>query len=117
MRMSSFFTGQANNPTRRNYMHLFFSERGQGFFKRKPMAVLFACIFMTCMLAACQTDKALTLMLGKLADLSDDPGTQIAILNQSIMNNWAGVFPLKGEVGPNGVKLAPKVPSILDGIL
>ena len=26
MRMSSFFTGQANNPTRRNYMHLFFSE-------------------------------------------------------------------------------------------
>ena len=25
------------------------------------MAVLFACIFMTCMLAACQTDKALTL--------------------------------------------------------
>jgi competence protein ComEA len=36
-------------------------QRGQGFFKRKPMAVLFACIFMTCMLAACQTDKALTL--------------------------------------------------------
>lgn len=63
------------------------------------------------------TDKGLTLMLGKLADLSSDPGTQIAILNQSIMNNWAGVFPLKGEVGPNGVRLAPKTPSILDGIL
>ena len=63
------------------------------------------------------TDKGLTLMLGKLADLSGDPGTQIAILNQSIMNNWAGVFPLKGEVGPNGVRLAPKTPSILDGIL
>ena len=28
---------------------------------KKSMAVLFACIFMTCMLAACQTDKALTL--------------------------------------------------------
>lgn len=63
------------------------------------------------------TDKGLTLMLGKLADLSSDPGTQIAILNQSIMNNWAGVFPLKGEVGPNGVRLSGETTSILDGIL
>jgi competence protein ComEA len=36
-------------------------QRGQGFLAKKSMAVLFACIFMTCMLAACQTDKALTL--------------------------------------------------------
>ena len=36
-------------------------QRGQGFFMGKPVAVLFACVFMTCMLAACQTDKALTL--------------------------------------------------------
>ena len=42
------------------------------------------------------TNKGLELMLKKLKELSHDkPAIMIDILNQSIMNNWQGVFPLK----------------------
>ena len=43
------------------------------------------------------TDRAVDLMLTNLAIMSKDPAEQIQILNQSIMNSWKGLFPLKQE--------------------
>jgi hypothetical protein len=43
------------------------------------------------------TDYAIKLLINKLNKLSNDENVQIAILNQSIMNSWQGVFPLKDE--------------------
>lgn len=40
------------------------------------------------------TDHALKLMINKLREMSMNPEEQIAILNQSIMNSWKGIFPL-----------------------
>ena len=44
------------------------------------------------------TNRGLELMIGKLQKMSTDEETQIKILEQSIMNNWQGVFELKEEV-------------------
>ena len=44
------------------------------------------------------TDRALKIMLNKLKDLSSDTETQIKILEQSIVNSWQGVFPLKESI-------------------
>jgi len=46
------------------------------------------------------TDRAVELLLGKLLELSDANGitnadTAVDIINQSIINGWAGLFPLK----------------------
>lgn len=41
------------------------------------------------------TEYALKLMLKKLDELGNTDDTKIAILNQSIINNWQGIFPLK----------------------
>ncbi len=43
------------------------------------------------------SDKAIELMLKKLPELSKDIPTQIAIINQSIVSSWKGLFPLKQE--------------------
>jgi hypothetical protein len=43
------------------------------------------------------TDRAVELMIKELNKLSPDTLTQIAILNQSIMNGWKGVFELKQD--------------------
>ena len=43
------------------------------------------------------TDKAVELLIDKLNKLASDDETKIAILNQSIMNGWQGVFPLKQD--------------------
>ena len=43
------------------------------------------------------TPRAIELLLSKLNKLSPDKATQIKIINQSILNGWKGVFPLKGE--------------------
>ena len=43
------------------------------------------------------TDHALELLIKKLYKLSSNPETQIAIVEQSILNNWQGFFPLKSE--------------------
>lgn len=43
------------------------------------------------------TERAIELLLNKLEKLSSDPTEQIAIINQSIINGWSGVFPLKGN--------------------
>ena len=41
------------------------------------------------------TDHALELLIKKLYKLSSDPNTQLEIVEQSILNNWQGFFPLK----------------------
>jgi len=55
------------------------------------------------------TDKAIELLKSKLEKLAPaDQQAQIEILEQSIMNNWQGVFPLKDSAkkeGANGVLL------------
>jgi hypothetical protein len=43
------------------------------------------------------TDKAKKLILSKLDSMAHDDETKIEILEQSTMNSWQGVFPLKGE--------------------
>lgn len=43
------------------------------------------------------TDRALKGILNKLDQLSDDDKNKIGILEQSIMNTWKGVFPLKEQ--------------------
>ena len=40
------------------------------------------------------TEKAIDLMIGKLDKMTTDNNEKIAILEQSIMNGWKGVFPL-----------------------
>lgn len=46
------------------------------------------------------TTRALELLLKKLDKLSNDDNTKIEILNESIMNGWNGVFPLKDNSTP-----------------
>jgi hypothetical protein len=41
------------------------------------------------------TDRAKELLLSNLSKMASTEQEQIAILNQSIMNGWQGVFPLK----------------------
>ena len=43
------------------------------------------------------TEYAEELIIKKLNKLSDNENIQIAILNQSIMNSWQGIYPLKGD--------------------
>jgi len=45
------------------------------------------------------TERAEELIIKKLDKLSNSEEKQIAILNQSIMNSWQGVFPLKEDSG------------------
>jgi hypothetical protein len=46
------------------------------------------------------TDHAIDLLIKELNKLSSDGQTQIAILNQSIMRGWKGVFALKEDNAP-----------------
>lgn len=50
------------------------------------------------------TDRAVTLLIERLGGLSRDTDEQIAILNQSIINGWQGVFPLKDKNQDSGKK-------------
>jgi hypothetical protein len=43
------------------------------------------------------TDRAMELAIGKLQKMTTDVDEQIAIVNQSVMNSWQGLFPLKEE--------------------
>ena len=47
------------------------------------------------------TTRGLELMIKKLYKLTTDIDEQIEILNNSIMNNWQGIFPLKQESKTN----------------
>jgi len=46
------------------------------------------------------TDRAVKLLLTELEKLTSDDEAKIAIINQSIMRGWKGVFPLKEERQP-----------------
>ena len=48
------------------------------------------------------TDHAVDLLIQKLNSMTTDIREQVAIINQSIMNGWQGVFPLKEQTGKNG---------------
>ena len=43
------------------------------------------------------TTKGLELCIKRLFKLSNNKTEQLAILNNSIMNNWQGIFPLKED--------------------
>lgn len=43
------------------------------------------------------TKRAMELAVKKLQDMTDDVDEQIAIIDQSIMNGWQGLFPLKND--------------------
>lgn len=43
------------------------------------------------------SDNAIKILIGKLNKLSPDVNVQVEIINQSILNGWQGVFPLKQE--------------------
>lgn len=45
------------------------------------------------------TERAKELMLSKLSKMARTEHEQIAILNQSIVNGWQGIFPLGGDRG------------------
>ena len=50
------------------------------------------------------TERAEELLLDKLKKLNNDKDTQIAILNQSIMNCWQNVYPLKVDNSIKSIK-------------
>ncbi len=47
------------------------------------------------------TNRGLELLIQKLYKMTNDINEMILILNQSIMNNWQGIFPLKKETYSN----------------
>ena len=47
------------------------------------------------------TTQAVKLMLNKLNKLSNNDSIKIEILNQSILNGWAGIFELKNGYNRN----------------
>ena len=54
------------------------------------------------------TDHAIKLMIAKLNKLTTDIDEQVEILNQSILNGWQGIYPLKQEEkksGQNGIAI------------
>ena len=50
------------------------------------------------------TERAEELLLNNLNKLSDDEDTQVALLNQSIMNCWQSVYPLKVDNSIKSIK-------------
>lgn len=50
------------------------------------------------------TDRAVELLKDKLSKLTPDDDTKIAILNQSVVNGWQGIFPLKDDAAPQQAK-------------
>ena len=43
------------------------------------------------------TDRAVQIMVNKLNSMTDDRTEKIKILEQSMLNSWKGIFPLKGD--------------------
>lgn len=52
------------------------------------------------------TQRAINLLVNKLRELAADDETQIAIINQSILNGWKSVYPLDERRESRGRKLA-----------
>lgn len=56
------------------------------------------------------TDRALRLILSKLDAIANNDGAKINVLNQSIVNNWQGVFPLKEYSGGANQRQRQQIP-------
>lgn len=56
------------------------------------------------LIKAPMTDRALQMLIKKVCGMAADEGTQIKILEQSIVNNWKGVYPLKADTGGQAAK-------------
>lgn len=55
------------------------------------------------------TDRALKLLINRVGELATNEAEQVAIINQSIVNSWQNVYPLKDgnkKYGANGVQIA-----------
>lgn len=52
------------------------------------------------------TEHALSLLLRKLDGLGHSDAEKVEIVNQSVMNNWKGLFPLKQEVRQGGAHIS-----------
>ena len=53
------------------------------------------------------TDHAIDLLIQKLKGMSTSPKVQVEIINQSIMNGWQGIFPLKEQQQTFGQRTKP----------
>ena len=60
------------------------------------------------------TDHAVELLINKLNDMTSYIPEQIAIINQSIVNGWQGVFPLKNEQAKTGFQKQTKAEELDD---
>ena len=43
------------------------------------------------------TNRGLELLINKLKDMSQDETTQVKIVEQSVLKNWQGLYPIKEE--------------------
>ena len=57
------------------------------------------------------TDHAVDLLIKKLNGMTADVSEQIEILNQSIINGWQGIFPLKGSDSNAGKNQNGRLPN------
>lgn len=73
----------------------------------KLATAIFDFIAMRKLIKAPLTDSALDKALKKLNTLEDTDAGKIAVLEQSTMNSWRGLFPLKNNQSPKPVKSAP----------
>ena len=53
---------------------------------------------------AVNTERAIKLLINKLEKIASDKDTKIKVIEQSIMNSWKGVFPLKNDYNKKEVK-------------
>ena len=63
------------------------------------------------------TDHALKLLLNKLDKLEDSDSGKIAVLEQSIMNSWQGVFELKGQAKQEVVRERERKEGVQVGVI
>lgn len=63
------------------------------------------------------TDHALKLLLNKLDKLEDSDSGKIAVLEQSIMNSWQGVFELKGQAKQEVVREMERKEGVQVGVI
>ena len=53
---------------------------------------------------AVNTERAIKLLINNLEKIASDKDTKIKVIEQSIMNSWKGVFPLKNDYNKKEVK-------------
>ena len=53
---------------------------------------------------AVNTERAIKLLINNLEKIASDKDTKIKVIEQSIMNSWKGVFPLKNDFNKKEVK-------------